>query len=226
MSWLSRSLATSLRLDEDDNISASSSDEGIENDIVTHGSQSSSPKKIQSEETNAEQQSLSPEQVAELQSRGVKEDLTELKQTLTHQLCGVASFLAPPPTPMQFNCQSNGRSFSDSNQSDPLDRSVSGDEEDPSDSVAVAGIRDDFSEIGVKLSKMASDYFPFGSGENEEENYLENENDNAEKEEHVLNAVGITDEVLAFARNIAHHTETWLDFPLDPEEDLDANLFS
>ncbi|KAI4321085.1 hypothetical protein MLD38_034506 [Melastoma candidum] len=28
-------------------------------------------------------------------------------------------------------------------------------------------------------------------------------------------------EVLNFARNIAMHPETWLDFPLDPEEDLD-----
>lgn len=28
------------------------------------------------------------------------------------------------------------------------------------------------------------------------------------------------------ARNIAMHPETWLDFPLDPEEDLDGNLHS
>ncbi|KAM1237190.1 hypothetical protein ACFX13_038928 [Malus domestica] len=33
-------------------------------------------------------------------------------------------------------------------------------------------------------------------------------------------AVEITEEVLAFARNIAMHLETWLDFPLDEEEDL------
>ncbi|KAK8623430.1 hypothetical protein V6N13_118315 [Hibiscus sabdariffa] len=220
MSWLARSLASSLRLDDDDddNVSASSSDEGIENDVVAHGSQSSSPTrhKIQSEDTNAEQQSLSPEQVAELQSRGVKEDLTELKQTLTRQLWGVASFLAPPPPPPT---QFNGRSFSDLNQSEPSDRSVFGDDEDPSESVAVAGARDDFAEIGVKLSKMASEYFPFGSGENEEENDMGNENEKEEDQE--LNAVGITDEVLAFARNIAHHPETWLDFPLDPDDDLD-----
>ncbi|KAE8731311.1 protein PHLOEM PROTEIN 2-LIKE A10-like [Hibiscus syriacus] len=223
MSWLARSLATSFRLDEDDNVWASSSDEGIENDIVTHGSQSPSPTrpKIQSGEANAEQQSLSPEQVTKLQSRGVKEDLTELKQTLTRQLWGVASFLAPPPPRTQFNRQSNDRSFSDSNQPEPSDRSVCRDGEDLSDSEAVAGIRDDFAEIGVKLSKMASDYFSFGSGQNEEENDMENESDNAEEEDQELNAVGITDEVLAFARNIAHHPETWLDFPLDPEEDLD-----
>jgi len=39
-------------------------------------------------------------------------------------------------------------------------------------------------------------------------------------------AVGITDEVLAFARNIAMHPETWLDFPLDEEEDLDGMCVS
>ncbi|XP_022772926.1 uncharacterized protein LOC111315469 [Durio zibethinus] len=222
MSWLARSLANSLRLD--DNESASSGDE--ENDVVTNESRSSLPQrhKIENEETMAEQQSLSPEQLAELQSRGVKEDLTELKQSLTRQLWGVASFLAPPPPPppppprfsTQFNRQSNDRSFSNLNQSEPLDQSLSGDEEDHSDSAAVGGIRDDFTEIGGRLSKMASDYFPFGSGENEEENEMENENE----EDREFNAVGITDEVLAFARNIAHHPETWLDFPLDPDEDL------
>ena len=228
MSWLARSLANSLRLDDDDNESASSGDE--ENDVVTHESQSSSPQryKIQNEETKAEQQSLSPEQVAELQSRGVKEDLTELKQSLTRQLWGVASFLAPPPPPLpprsltQFNRLSNDRSFSNLNPSEPLDQSISGDEEDPSDSAAVAGIRDDFAEIGGRLTKMAADYFPFGSGENEEENEIGNENEEEDQEFH---AVGITDEVLAFARNIAHHPETWLDFPLDPDEDLDGNFF-
>ena len=145
MSWLARSLANSLRLDDDDNESASSGDE--ENDVVTHESQSSSPQryKIQNEETKAEQQSLSPEQVAELQSRGVKEDLTELKQSLTRQLWGVASFLAPPPPPSlrsstQFNSQSNDRSFSNLNQSEPSDQSISGEEEGPSDPAAVGGL--------------------------------------------------------------------------------------
>ena len=225
MSWLARSLANSLHLDGDDN---------EENDVVMHKSQSSPPSrhKIQNEETKAEQQSLSPEQVAELQSRGVKEDLTELKQSLTRQLWGVASFLAPPPPPppllrrssTQFNRLSNDRSFSYLNQSEPLDQSISVDEEDPSDSVAVSGIRDDFAEIGGRFSKMAADYFPFGSGGNEEENEIGNENEE-EDEDEGFNAVGITDEVLAFARNIAHHPETWLDFPLDLDEDLDGNFF-
>ncbi|XVF39779.1 hypothetical protein PTKIN_Ptkin01aG0060000 [Pterospermum kingtungense] len=222
MSWLGRSVASSLGLDDDDSGSEFSGDE--ENDVVTHGSKSSAPSRqmIQNEETKAEQQpSLSPEQIAELQSGGVKEDLTDLKRTLTRQLWGVASFLAPPPprSSPQFNRLSNDRSLSNLNQFDPSDQSILAVEEDPSDSLSFSGIRDDFAEIGGRLSKMAADYFPFGSGENEEENEMGNESEDEEVQE--FNAAGITDEVLAFARNIAHHPETWLDFPLDPEEDLD-----
>ena len=40
-------------------------------------------------------------------------------------------------------------------------------------------------------------------------------------EERGFGCVGITDEVLAFARNIGMHPETWLDFSIDEEEDLD-----
>ena len=41
-------------------------------------------------------------------------------------------------------------------------------------------------------------------------------------EEHGFGGVGITDKVLAFARNNRMHPETWLDFPIDEEEDLDG----
>ena len=41
----------------------------------------------------------------------------------------------------------------------------------------------------------------------------------------VLGGVGITDEVLAFARNIGMHPKTWLDFLIDEEEDLDRMCF-
>ncbi|KAL6215384.1 hypothetical protein ACLB2K_014815 [Fragaria x ananassa] len=44
-------------------------------------------------------------------------------------------------------------------------------------------------------------------------------NEDKEEEEEEC-AVGVTEEVLNFARNIAMHPETWLDFPLDEEEDL------
>ncbi|TYH11968.1 hypothetical protein ES288_A06G028300v1 [Gossypium darwinii] len=211
MSWLARSLANSLLLnEEDDNESASSIDE--ENDVATHQSQSSSlplRQSLEPEETQSLQQhSLSPQQIAELQSRGVKEDLTELKQTLTRQLWGVASFVAPPPSPRtQSDRRLDDVSFSNLNRVEP------------SGSVAFEG-----AEIGGRLLKMAAaEDFPFGSGENEEENGRESENEDEEVDQ-VFNAVGLTDEVLTFARNIAHHPETWLDFPLDPDEDLDAAL--
>ncbi|KAK5824016.1 Threonine--tRNA ligase [Gossypium arboreum] len=208
MSWLARSLANSLLLnEEDDNESTSSVDE--ENDVATHQSQSSSlplRQSLEPEETQSLQQhSLSPQQIAELQSRGIKEDLTELKQTLTRQLWGVASFLAPPPSPRtQSDRRFDDVSFSNLNRVEP------------SGSVAFEG-----AEIGGRLLKMAAaEDFPFGSGENEEENGRESENEDEEVDQ-VFNAVGLTDEVLTFARNIAHHPETWLDFPLDPDEDLD-----
>uniref|UniRef100_A0A7N2RBE5 Uncharacterized protein n=1 Tax=Quercus lobata TaxID=97700 RepID=A0A7N2RBE5_QUELO len=40
-------------------------------------------------------------------------------------------------------------------------------------------------------------------------------------EESGFGGAGITDEVMAFARNIGMHPETWLDFPINEEEDLD-----
>ncbi|XP_039052262.1 uncharacterized protein LOC120193906 [Hibiscus syriacus] len=216
MSWLARSLANSLTLDDDDEESAAS--RAGKNYDVIRVSQSSAPT---NEETKAkeEQQSLSPQQVDEL--HGIKEALTQLKDSLTGQLFGVASFLAPPPPPSstQLNGQSNDRSSTNLNHSDLSDRSISRDEDDPPDSAAIVGIGDDFAEIGGTLSKMASDYLPFGQEENQEQ--YEMENGIEEEEDQEFDVLGITDEVLAFARNIAHHPETWLDFSLDPDEDLD-----
>ncbi|CAH8383880.1 unnamed protein product [Eruca vesicaria subsp. sativa] len=57
--------------------------------------------------------------------------------------------------------------------------------------------------------------------EEEEEEETDEEDEEEEEEEEEMDAAALTDEVLAFARNIAMHPETWLDFPLDPEEDLD-----
>ncbi|KAK9065676.1 hypothetical protein SSX86_015077 [Deinandra increscens subsp. villosa] len=42
-----------------------------------------------------------------------------------------------------------------------------------------------------------------------------------EDEVEKIEAVGVREEALAFARNISHHPETWLDFPLSEEEDDD-----
>ena len=224
MSWLARSIATSLRIDDED--------DHPENDVASRTPNNSSPVKRNEEERRRENGTNNEVQLKELEvedeeeeRRGVKEDLTELKQTLTRQLWGVASFLAPPPD----------HSFSNLDQSQPSDRSASYCEErEPSDS----GIGHDFAEIGGRLknmSKMASNYFPFGSEENGRENFR-GENleeletgefggeDGDDEDWELEGAVGITDEVLAFARNIAMHPETWLDFPLDEEEDLDGGF--
>ncbi|GKV10396.1 hypothetical protein SLEP1_g21767 [Rubroshorea leprosula] len=207
MSWLARSIADSLLLDDEESESAGY------NDVAANTSSSTLRDEIQCQETGSPL--LSPEQVAEL--RGVKEDLTELKQSLTRQLWGVATFLAPPPEHLDH--QFDDRLSSDLNRSQQSDQS--GEQEELVDS-AGAGIRSDFVDIGGNLSKMASGYFPFGSRENGEGN----EEGNEEEENEEFSAVGITDEVLAFASNIAHHPETWLDFPLDPDEDLDDFIMS
>ncbi|KDP41593.1 hypothetical protein JCGZ_16000 [Jatropha curcas] len=217
MSWLARSLANSLRLDDDD--------DSAEHDVAPYTPHDFSPVKRYGEDAQSTEGAERRKQVEEeAQARGVKEDLTELKQTLTRQLWGVASFLAPPPT-------FNDRSVSNLNQSEPSDRSEEGGH---SDSEELEGIRQDFAEIGGRfrsgvtgISKAASNYFPFGSEENEVENNVEgNEGEGEElemeeRDDWGAGAIGITDEVLAFARNIAMHPETWLDFPLDEEDDLD-----
>ncbi|KAE8725656.1 hypothetical protein F3Y22_tig00008262pilonHSYRG00007 [Hibiscus syriacus] len=95
----------------------------------------------------------------------------------------------------------------------------------PSDEELMAGIRSDLSEIGgrfktefSKLSKniavseftkIASNFLQFGSEEESLERY-----ENA-------NVVGLTEEVVAFARDIAMHQETWLDFPVPDDDGFD-----
>ncbi|XP_031281382.1 uncharacterized protein LOC116139890 [Pistacia vera] len=213
MSWLARSLANSLRLDDEEN-------DGIPHRANLDPSPTNHDQiAAKDEQTETQSQSLSELEEDEAQSRGVKEDLTEFKQTLTRQFWGVASFLAPPPSTQDHPVDSN-RNLNESELSDLSDK------EDPENS----GISDRFRSGVSEISKMASNYFPFGSEDNEEQIREDNEEqireDNVEEqeeegEEEELSAVGITDEVLAFARNIAHHPETWLDYPLDEEEDLD-----
>ncbi|KAI3832179.1 hypothetical protein MKX03_012738 [Papaver bracteatum] len=145
---------------------------------------------------------------------GVKEDLSEITRTFTRQLWGVASFLAPPSS-------TSPRDTSVSDSSNP----ESPDSEASADSGKIAGIRSDFAEIGGRfktgisklsnhkavseISKIASNFLPFGTSD--EESVGGGGGD----------AVGVTDDVLAFARNISLHPETWLDFPLEDDEDSD-----
>ena len=145
-----------------------------------------------------------PEQQPGTPSRGVKDDISELTESLTRRFWGVASFLAPPPVGGETN---------------------EGDEEEEDEAAAAAegpqspridGIRSDLAEIGGKvrtgismlsdagavaeISRIASSFLPFGPGE--EEGQVEGE------------AVGVTEEVMEFVSHISKHPKTWLDFPL------------
>lgn len=130
-------------------------------------------------------------------------------------------------------------------QLEPLDRMENSSSGSPAENAqGLTGIRSDFAEIGgsVKtglsrissnkavhgISKLASTFFPFrkeSDGEEfEEEDFgafeeEEEESGALEEEESLKSAVGVTDEVLTFARNISMHPETWLDFPLFYDED-------
>ena len=65
----------------------------------------------------------------------------------------------------------------------------------------------------TEISKIASSFLPFGSEEEEP----------GSEGSATGGAVGVTEEVLAFARNISMHPETWLDFPLfTDDEDSDG----
>lgn len=175
-SWFARSLANSLRIDDDDDY-----DGDIQNDIVTE-SPTTSPRNnnaIESEENDET-----------LQGRGVKEDLDEIKQTLTRQFWGMASFLAPPPPPSTISPSQQQRQVDGdviSNQNSEMEQAVfRGDDPEPNSNT-------------------------FGSDSEREH----------EREFDIQCAVGITEEVLTFAMNIAMHPETWLDFPIDEEDDND-----
>eukprot|EP00252_Welwitschia_mirabilis_P015313 TRINITY_DN33639_c0_g1_i1.p1 TRINITY_DN33639_c0_g1~~TRINITY_DN33639_c0_g1_i1.p1 ORF type:complete len:553 (+),score=159.65 TRINITY_DN33639_c0_g1_i1:298-1956(+) len=109
---------------------------------------------------------------------------------------------------------------------------------------SLEGMRSDLAEISgsVKtgISRLALNLFPFkghssdaddegqtgaeeeddSDDEEEEEKEQENEEDEEQlQEEPVKPVVGITEEVLAFAKNISMHPETWLDFPLFSDDD-------
>lgn len=184
MSWFARTIANSLRLDDDD----------LDDD--NSGNLKSPPKKPESEPVQPDSAST-PSPTA----RGVKEDFNEITKSFSRQIWGVASFLAPPPDPQPQN---------------PVADPNSSDEED-----IIAGIRNDFAEIGGKFksgiskisghktvsefTKIASSFLQLGS---QEEYDLEG-------------VVGVTEDVVAFARSVALHPETWLDFPLPDDADSD-----
>ncbi|KAI3760975.1 hypothetical protein L1987_51379 [Smallanthus sonchifolius] len=170
MSWFTRSIANTFRLNDEDTDKDVSTDQKPEQ-------QDDSP--------------LSP-------GKGVKEDLSEITKTLTTKLWGVASFLAPPP-PAEHSNQ----------QSDPSDPEHAAPE-------TISGIRRDFAEIGGRfrsgISKLSNN-IDVSEITKLASNILQLSPDGDE-------AIGVTDEVLAFVRDVTMHPETWMDFPLlEDEED-------
>ncbi|XP_043709998.1 uncharacterized protein LOC122658911 [Telopea speciosissima] len=237
MSWLARSFVNSLKVDDhsDDDKNGV---EGRKSDSPPNPKQGAGEGE-EVEEYDEQQYHQAQLDSSEGQGRGVKDDISELTKTLTRQLWGVASFLAPPPSsdlsprspssrPRQVS--SADATISDWNRWGSSDQSISAEDSDMEnpDAARIAGLRSDFAEIGGKfrtgitklssnkavseISKIASTFLPpFG---------LEDESGSDEKR---LSggAVGVTEEVLTFARNIAMHPETWLDFPLADDEDAD-----
>ncbi|XP_052201947.1 uncharacterized protein LOC127807842 [Diospyros lotus] len=204
MSWLARSIADSLRIDDD----------GDDEDQTDNDNHHAAPidRHTESEDEDEEDDDRA--------GRGVREDLSELRQTLTRQLWGVANFLAPPPPPPPPRPATASRPIhrlvSDRVRQEPSDQSCSG--EDGLGSVGISrppGSDRDGSMTGFSdrsTDQLESEIWITGS------NFPRYEE---EDDDPIRDAVGITQEVLAFAMNIAHHPETWLDFPLEEEDDID-----
>ncbi|KAM7266009.1 hypothetical protein ACFE04_003692 [Oxalis oulophora] len=197
MSWLARSIANSLKFDDDDE-NATEPDPNNPN-----------PNSEPNSELNQNPQS------------GVREDLNDFTKTLTRQIWGVASFLAPPaPQTTDHVDQSKEReNESDDDVEEEEEEEEGGGE---GEEVIIAGIKSDFAEISGKfktgisklstninvseITKIASNFLQFGS---EDDDGVD-----------LVNAVGVNEDVLTFARNLVLHPGTWLDFPI-PDDDND-----
>ncbi|KAJ1263610.1 hypothetical protein BS78_09G199100 [Paspalum vaginatum] len=216
MSWLARSIAATLSSPRGE--ADSDADESDNEPASAH-----SPNRPE-EESSARARSRSPnrgldaeeaEQPGTPSHRGVKGDISELTETLTRRLWGVASFLAPPPAPPEPEA-----SAPRAGAGAPAERGEEEELGDGDDAAAVlspriAGIRGDLAEIGgrvrsgismlqsnlavAEISKIASSLLPFGQGDADEEGEP---------------VPGVTEEVVVFVRHISTRPETWLDFPL------------
>lgn len=168
-----------------------------EYDVTDHTDDVTSRKPQQIEDEQSDDESpLTP-------GRGVKEDLSEITKTLTRQFWGVASFLAPPP---------------EQSQQSPEKQS------EPSDLEPITGIRRDFAEIGGRF-RSGIEKLSNNIDVSEITKLATNLLQMSPEDEEVVKAVGVTEEVVAFVRDITLHPETWLDFPLpDDDDDEDFEL--
>ncbi|KAI3808510.1 hypothetical protein L1987_24461 [Smallanthus sonchifolius] len=145
------------------------------------------------------EQQVSDDNSPQSPQRGVNEDLSEITKTLTRQFWGVASLIAPLVHAGHFNERS-----------------------EPSDPAAISGVRRDFAEIGGRfrsgITKLSNNINDFLQLESEDDDYDSTDGDGDGDD-----AVGVTDEIVAFASDIAIHPETWLSFPLLEDEDFDLS---
>lgn len=127
-------------------------------------------------------------------------DLSFLGQTLTRQIRGVATFLAPPP--------------SSSNAALPSSNS-----QPQSPSQALLGIRNDLAEIGGSVKTGLSGISKFAS------NFLQVRNEASEDDDGSV--PGISDEILGFVAEISKLPDCWTEFPipLDHGEVSEVHLY-
>ncbi|KAG8081552.1 hypothetical protein GUJ93_ZPchr0172g2975 [Zizania palustris] len=168
MSWLARSLATSLNIPEGD---PGADDEPDAAAVALSPSARFPPPPPPP-----------PHQLHSAVAEGVKEDLTELSKTLTRQFWGVANFLAPPP---------------EETSPSPSPPSVEAQHGTARTPPEIAGIRNDFVEIGGRFksgisrisrnkavsgfSRIASNFF--AHEDDEEEELLDAARDDEEEEQ-------------------------------------------
>ncbi|CAN6341429.1 unnamed protein product [Urochloa humidicola] len=201
MSWLARSIAATLSSPRGEPDPDSDADEP-ESEPASAGSRAGPAGEEEPEQPGTP-------------SRGVKDDISELTETLTRRLWGVASFLAPPPEATTPRAGATAPAEGEEEEEGVGDGDGDGDgEEAAALSPRIAGIRSDLAEIGgrvrsgfsmlqsnlavAEISKIASSLLPFGQGD-------------ADEGEPVP---GVTEEVVVFVRHISTRPETWLDFPL------------
>ncbi|GAB2293752.1 hypothetical protein Dimus_027965 [Dionaea muscipula] len=235
MSWLARSLANTLGIDD---VAGDVVDDTHINPSTTGDAESSSFSKQQDERHQHRQRTAEDDQPGS-PVRRVKDDLSEFTETLTRQLWGVANFLAPPPP---SKSASDGHRLPvrrpNPDRQEQSDPSVSDDDESAVDAdvVSIRGrslvtegrCPDEFGRFSDDDRGGAT-----GNPRSVDSQGLHHHSSHnrivwiyKDDERLVREAVGITDEVLAFAGNIAHHPETWLDYPIEEEEDLDDFVMS
>ncbi|XP_068331647.1 uncharacterized protein [Pyrus communis] len=143
-------------------------------------------------------------------------DLSFLRQTLGRQIRGVATFLAPPPSPPS----------PPSNNDVPSSNSLS-------QSQALLGIRNDLVEIGgsfktglsllsTNSNKAVTEISKFASSLLQLQNEALEEGGDADDDGDVGGGQvpGITDEVLGFVAKISVMADCWIDFPMTLDHDF------